>query len=122
MTTSKEARGMTTPVAPASRRDLLTEEQRKALVAALNREYWQRVRSQCHQRPWPGRLTAWDVSPDGRVLAGVITRRALVWLDAGPVPVADVQDPRMQALLADRHAREALWRQSRRGWTPPSRR
>jgi hypothetical protein len=122
MTTSQEARGTATPVAPATARGLLTEAQRKALVAALDREFWQRVRGQCRDRPWPGRLQAWDVSPEGRVLAGVQTGRALVWMDAGPVPVGDAADPRLQALLADRHAREALWQQGRRAWTPPRRR
>lgn len=122
MTTSQEARGTTTLVAPEQAGGLLTEAQRKALVAALDREFWQRVRGQCSQRPWPGRLQAWDVSPEGRVLAGVMTGRAMVWLDAGPAPVADEQDPRLAALLADRRAREALWRQGRRAWTPPQRR
>lgn len=122
MTTSQEARGTTTLVAPEQARGLLTEAQRKALVAALDKEFWQRVRGQCSQRPWPGRLQAWDVSPEGRVLAGVMTGRAMVWLDAGPVPVADEQDPRLAALLADRRAREALWKQGRRSWTPPLRR
>ena len=122
MTTSQEARGTTTPLAPEHARSLLTDVQRKALVAELDREFWQRVRGQCNRRPWPGRLQAWDVSPDGRVLAGVITGRAMVWLDAGPIPVADEQDPRLQALLADRRAREALWKQGRRTWTPPNRR
>ena len=89
MTTSQDARGTTTLVAPEQARGLLTEAQRKALVAALDKEFWQRVRGQCSQRPWPGRLQAWDVSPDGRVLAGVMTGRAMVWLDAGPAPVAD---------------------------------
>ena len=89
MTTSQEARGTTTLVAPEQARGLLTEAQRKALVAALDKEFWQRVRGQCNQRPWPGRLQAWDVSPEGRVLAGVMTGRAMVWLDAGPAPVAD---------------------------------
>ena len=59
------------------------------------------------------------MSPEGRVLAGVMTGRAMVWLDAGPVPVADEQDPRLSALLADRRAREALWRQGRRAWASP---
>jgi hypothetical protein len=122
MTTSQEARGTTTLVAPEQARGLLTEAQRKALVAALDKEFWQRVRGQCSQRPWPGRLQAWDVSPEGRVLAGVMTGRAMVWLDAGPLPVADEQDPRLAALLADRRAREALWKQGRRSWTPPQRR
>ncbi|MDP1692146.1 MAG: hypothetical protein Q8L49_09405 [Burkholderiaceae bacterium] len=54
-----------------------------------------------------------------RVLAGVMSGRALVWLDVGPVPVADKQNPRMAALLAARQAREALWKQARRSWTPP---
>ena len=53
---------------------------------------------------------------------GVMTGRAMVWLDAGPLPVADEQDPRLAALLADRRAREALWKQGRRSWTPPQRR
>ncbi len=119
MTTSQEARGTATFAAPEQARGLLTEAQRKALVAALDKEFWQRVRGQCSQRPWPGRLQAWDVSPEGRVLAGVMTGRAMVWLDAGPVPVADEQDPRLAALLADRRAREALWRQGRRAWAPP---
>lgn len=112
--------GSTAPTAQAGR--LLTEAQRRALAAELDREFWQRVRAQCAQRPWPGRLMSWDVSPEGRVLAGVRTGRALVWLDAGPVPVAATEDPRLQALLADRQAREALWRQARRTWTPPKRR
>ena len=119
MTTSQEARGTTTLVAPEQARGLLTEAQRKALVAALDKEFWQRVRGQCSQRPWPGRLQAWDVSPEGRVLAGVMTGRAMVWLDAGPAPVADEQDPRRAAQLADCQAREALWRQGRRAWAPP---
>ena len=122
MTTSQGARGTATPMAPAPARGLLTDTQRKALVAALDREFWQRVRGQCNQRPWPGRLQAWDVTPEGRVLAGVQTRTALVWIDAGPVPVADAADPRLQALLADRRAREALWKESRRTWRPQSRR
>ena len=124
MTTSQEARGSATPAvtAPEKTRGLLTEAQRKALVAALDREFWQRVRGQCSGRTWPGRLQAWDVSPEGRVLAGVMTGRAMVWLDAGPMPVADADDPRLQALLADRSAREALWRQGRRSWAPPGRR
>ena len=122
MTTSHATRGTTTPVTPEPARGLLTEAQRKALVAALDKEFWRRVRGQCSQRPWPGRLQAWDVSPEGRVLAGVMTGRAMVWLDAGPVPVADEQDPRMAALLADRQAREALWKQGRRAWAPPQRR
>ena len=120
--TTQETRGAAAPVAPELARGLLTDVQRKALVAALDREFWQRVRGQCSQRPWPGRLQAWDVSPDGRVMAGVLTGRALVWLDAGPVPVADTQDTRLQALVADRRAREALWQQGRRTWTPPTRR
>ena len=65
MTTSNEAR-------PHEARRLLTDEQRRALVAELDREFWQRVRGQCRQRPWPGRLQTWDVSPDGRVMAGVV--------------------------------------------------
>lgn len=132
--TSQEARDTvpaaaaapSTPVPSAASgqpaRALLTDEQRKALVAALDKEFWQRVRGQCSQRPWPGRLQAWDVSPDGRVMAGVMTGRALVWLDAGPAPVADARDPRLAALLADRRAREAQWSQGRRAWTPPKRR
>ncbi len=112
--------GARTPAqAAAATRGLLTDAQRKALVAQLDREYWQRVRTQCSRRSWPGRLQAWDVSPEGRVLAGVQTGRALVWLDAGPAPVADPADPRLRALLADRHAREAMWQQGRCGWTPP---
>lgn len=122
MTTSQELRAMGASLAPEQSRGLLSEAQRKALVAELDREYWQRVRGQCSRRTWPGRLQAWDVSPDGRVMAGVVTGRAMVWLDAGPAPVADSQDPRLQALLVDRRAREALWRQGRRAWTPPRRR
>lgn len=121
MTTSQEGRGQATPMAPPTRA-LLTDAQRQALVAELDREFWQRVRAQCNRRPWPGRLQAWDVSPEGRVLAGVATRQALVWLDAGPLPVGSEQDPRLQALLADRRAREALWKESRRAWRPPTRR
>ncbi len=118
MKTSREACGAPAPAAPDSQRELLTDAQRKALVAELDRQYWKRVREQCRGRPWPGRLQAWDVSPDGRVLAGVSTGRALVWLDAGPAPVADQHDPRLRALLADRRAREALWQMGRRGWSP----
>lgn len=118
MTTSNEARPHE---ARRQARRLLTDEQRRALVAELDREFWQRVRGQCRQRPWPGRLQTWDVSPDGRVMAGVLTGRALVWFDAGPAPVPAANDTRMQALLEDRHTREALWRQSRRPWLPPRR-
>jgi hypothetical protein len=107
------SRGVSTPSPSRTAPGLLSEAQRRALVAELDREHWQRVRGQCHQRSWPGRLQAWDVSPEGRVLAGVQTGLALVWLDAGPVPVAPADDPRIQALLADRQAREALWRQAR---------
>lgn len=122
MTTTQERRGLATlaPSAPTGRADgLLSDAQRKALVAELDRDFWKRVRAQCQQRPWPGRLEAWDVTSEGRVLAGVRTRQALVWLDAGPQPVSGEDDPRLRALLADRRAREALWRQGRRGFTPP---
>jgi hypothetical protein len=121
MTTVQEARGNALQPAPAAPRALLTDVQRKEMVAALDREFWQRVRGQCRQRPWPGRLETWDVSPEGRVLAGVRTSKALVWLDAGPLPVVTAEDPRMRALLADRQAREALWRAGRRTWMPPKR-
>lgn len=97
---------------------LLSDRQRQALVDEINAEFWQRVRSQVRQRPWPGRLKAWDVSPEGRVLAGVQTRQALVWLDAGPKPVLETSDPRLQRLLADRQAREALWRKATRPVAP----
>jgi hypothetical protein len=116
MNANVQRRGPTTPSpsSASSAAALLTEAQRRALLAELDREFWQRVRGQCRQRPWPGRLQSWDVSPEGRVLAGVITGRALVWLDAGPAPVPDPQDPRLQALLKDREQRQALWRQVRR--------
>ena len=120
-TSQDEGRGHATPDRAAQAQTLLTDAQRRALVAELDREHWKRVREQCRQRPWPGRLMAWDVSPEGRVLAGVATRQALVWLDAGPAPLPDAADPRLQALLADRQARQALWRAGRRGWTPPRR-
>lgn len=99
---------------------LLSDAQRQALVDAIDAEFWQRVRSQVRQRPWPGRLKAWDVSPEGRVLAGVQTRQALVWLDAGPKPVLETSDPRLQRLLADRQAREALWRKATRPLAMPA--
>jgi hypothetical protein len=100
MTTLKDAR----------RGALLTDDQRRSLTAELKREYWQNVRGQCQGRQWPGKLQAWDVSPDGRVLAGIQTRQALIWMDAGPQPAVSQQDPRMQALLADREARNQAWR------------
>ncbi len=98
----------------------LTDEQRKALIDEINAEFWQRVRGQVRHRPWPGRLKTWDVTPEGRVLAGVQTRLALVWLDAGPTPVIEANDPRLQRLLADRKAREQLWRMARKTWQAPS--
>ncbi len=113
-----------TAAAAAARPDadgLLPEAQRKALIAELDREHWKRVRDQCSQRSWPGRLQAWDVSPDGRVLAGVVTERALVWLDAGPAPAPDPADPRLQMLLRDQQARDAQ-RQKSRGMRTPIRR
>jgi hypothetical protein len=122
MKSSQVPRGIEAPPTTEPVRGLLTEAQRQALVAALDREFWQRVQGQCRQRPWPGRLQAWDVSPEGRVLAGVMTGRALVWLDAGPVPVADAQDPRLQALLVDRQAREAMWNRGRHAVVPARRR
>jgi len=99
----------------------LTDEQRKALEKELNAEFWSRVRGQVQHRPWPGRLQTWDVTPEGRVLAGVQTRQALVWLDAGPVPVIAPSDPRLQRLLADRKACEQVWRQARKPWGPRAR-
>lgn len=112
MTTSKDAR----------RGALLTDEQRRALTSDLSREFWRQVRGQCQGRPWPGRLQAWDVSPEGRVLAGVRTPQALVWFDAGPLPVVTPEDPRMQALQADRRARESAWSEMRQDARAPSRR
>lgn len=97
----------------------LTDEQRKALIDDINAEFWQRVRGQVRHRPWPGRLKTWDVTPEGRVLAGVQTRQALVWLDAGPTPVIEASDPRLQRLLADRKACEQLWRMARKPWQAP---
>jgi hypothetical protein len=88
---------------------LLTDEQRRSLTAELKRQYWQNVRGQCQGRQWPGKLQAWDVIPDGRVLAGIQTRQALIWMDAGPQPAVSQQDPRIQALLADREARNQAW-------------
>lgn len=96
------------PLAP------LTGEQRKALVAEINAESWQRVCGQVRHRPRPGRLRSWDLTPEGRVLAGVQTRQALVWLDAGPIPILEPSDQRLRHLLADRKAREPLWRLARR--------
>lgn len=103
MTTSRDVR----------RGALLTDEQRRALTAELKREFWKSVRGQCQGRQWPGRLQAWAVSPEGRVLAGVQTRQALIWMDAGPQPVVSPQDPRLQALLADRQARNDAWSKTR---------
>jgi hypothetical protein len=116
MTTSQEARGTTTLVAPEQARGLLTEAQRKALVAALD-EFCSGFAA-VQSTSWLG---ACGGTRRRARLAGV-TGRAMVWLDAGPLPVADEQDPRLAALLADRRAGEALWKQGRRSWTPPQRR
>lgn len=100
---------------------LLGDPQRKALITELETELRQRVRAQVTGRTWPGRLATWSVTAEGRVLAGVQTRCALVWLDAGAAPEVDPNDPRLQQLLADRRAREERWRQGR-GKRPATRR
>jgi hypothetical protein len=110
----------TSASAPASARPStlkpLTDEQRKALQQELNAEFWSRVRGQVKHRPWPSRLQTWDVTPEGRVLAGVQTRQSSVWLDAGPVPVIPPSDARLQRLIADRKACEQVWRQACKPW------
>jgi hypothetical protein len=82
MTTSNDVR-------PGAR---LTDAQRRALTADLKKEFWQNVRGQCQGRQWPGKLQAWDVSPEGRVLAGIQTPQALIWMDAGPQPAVSQED------------------------------
>lgn len=94
----------------------LTDEGRRILTADLKKEVRPNVCGPCRGRQGPGKLQAGDVSPDGRVLAGIPTRQALVSPDAGPQPAVSQQDPRVLALLAplgNRQARNQAWRSTR---------
>ena len=83
---------------PATRNSagLLGDTLRKAMTEEIEAELATRVRNQVRAQTWPGRLHTWRVGAEGRVFAAVQTVQALVWLDAGPAPAIDPDDPRVR--------------------------